>query len=139
STCSWRRRTAPSGTATSCADSPSGRPTFSSCFGTSCAAEFAAQHDRKSDERKVADEEVPRPGRRVLKRKRPVVRGKPGLRQAERHDDEGADRESHPSADERDEWDEPDQVLRREDLVEGDERTHGRRSCEEHFLCAGTA
>src|SRR3954453_539237 len=139
STSSWPRRTGRSGTATSCAGSPSVRRTFSSCYGISCATEFEQQQARDQNEREVAGKQVPGPRRRVIGRKRPVVPRKPRLRQAEREEEQGAGVHAAPAPYEGDERHDPDQILRREHPVERYERggRGGRR--EQHRLAVGVA
>ena len=100
--------------------------------GTSFAAELDEQHagdaatSARSRARRYQDQ-----GDRVTGRERPVVPREPRLRQAEREEEQGAGAEAAPAAHERDERNEPDQVLRREHLVEGDERGDRRRGREQ--------
>ena len=77
--------TGPSGTAISCGALRKGRRTCSFCSGISYDAECEGR--REGDERQVAGKQVPRPRRTVLSRQRPVVRGKPRLRQPEREEE----------------------------------------------------
>jgi len=75
----------------------------------------------------------------VVERKPPVVPREPGLREAQRQEEQCAGEEAEPPAHEEDERDEPDQVLRRQHLVERDERRDCRGSGEQHGLSVAVA
>src|SRR5205814_10654260 len=105
--------------------------TCSSSIEISSAAELEEEDAREGGDREVACEQVPGPGRGVIERQRPVVPREPRLRQAEREEEKRAGRDSAYAAHEEHERDEPHEVLRRENLVEGDERAECRRGREQ--------
>src|SRR5262249_49232784 len=139
STSSSRRPTGPSGTATSCEGSPNARPISSPCCGISWEIELDEQNGGEPDQREVAGEEVPRPRRCVVGRERPVVGREPRLRQAECEEQQASREDPSPAANQEDERDEPDEVLRRKHLVEGDQGGHGGGGRGEHPFSAGIA
>src|SRR5581483_4436526 len=93
-----------------------------------------AEDARERDEREVAGEELPRPRRLVPGRELPVAPREPRLREPEREEEQSRRDDPARARRERDERDEPDQVLRREDLVEGDEGDDSRGGGEERRL-----